>query len=150
MSVSANLRRVVTGLAPDGRSTVFLDAPMPPGEIAATAWHTPAVPADNGGSADAAPPFTFDLMHNGGTVFMLVRMAPGHRADMHATDTIDYITMISGRMVLELETGEVALEPGTLCIDRGILHGWRNDGPEEAVYTVVTIPSRPVGKGSTV
>ena len=109
--------------------------------------HPPTVPADNSGSVDVTPPFSMKLMHGGGTMFVLIRMAPGTRADMHVSDTIDYITIISGTMVLEVESGEeVPLTPGTLCIDRGVPHAWRNDGPDEVVYTVVTVPAVPVGK----
>jgi len=150
-------RCVVTGLDEAGKSCFIADGPAPPlGDTVSLAWRTAAVPADN----TVAPPTSehdspaagqlFEMMHGGGTTFMLVRMAPGARADFHATDTIDYITMLSGRMVLETETGETTLEPGDLCVDRGILHAWRNDGAEAALYTVVTIPSHPVGAGRTV
>jgi quercetin dioxygenase-like cupin family protein len=150
-------RRVVTGLDEAGKSCFIADgAVLPLGDTVSIAWRTAGVPADN--TVVLAPPdntapvpgLLFEMMHGGGTTFMLVRMAPGARADFHATDTIDYITMLSGRMVLETETGETTLEPGDLCVDRGILHAWRNDGAEEALYTVVTIPSHPVGAGRTV
>ena len=144
------IRRVVTGLDAAGKSTALIDGPVPETHPnAMTVWHTPEIPADNSGTADVAPPFTLDLIHNGGTVFMLCRIPPGAGAPMHATDTIDYLTIISGEITIELETGDVTLRPGDLCVDRGILHGWRNHGHEDAVYTVVTIPSLPVGGGRT-
>jgi len=149
-------RRVVTGLNEAGKSCFIADDAVPTlGDTVSLAWRTRGVPADNSvvqGPFDNAAPaagLLFEMMH-GGTTFMLVRMAPGARADFHATDTIDYITMLSGRMVLETETGETTLEPGDLCVDRGILHAWRNDGAEAALYTVVTIPAHPVGSGRTV
>lgn len=144
------IRRVVTGLDPAGKSTAIIDGPVPELQpIALTVWHTPAVPADNSGSMDTAPSFSVDLIHGGGTVFLITRMPPGVHVPFHATDTIDYITMISGQVILELETGDVVLSAGDLCIDRGIVHGWRNEGPETALYSVVTIPSLPVGSGRT-
>ncbi|MET0362564.1 MAG: cupin domain-containing protein [Sphingobium sp.] len=149
--MSRDVRRIVTGLDTDGRARIILDASVPRDDTTATTvWHTPTVPADNSGTTDVSPPFGFDLMHNGGTVFLLVRMPAGSQGKTHATDTIDYITIVSGTVILELDGEEVALTPGMLCIDRGVLHSWRNDGPDEAVYTVVTIPALPVGAGSTV
>jgi mannose-6-phosphate isomerase-like protein (cupin superfamily) len=52
--------------------------------------------------------------------------------------------------VLVVETGEVTLRAGDLIVDRGVIHGWRNDGVEPAVYVSVTLPARPVGLGRTV
>ena len=54
------------------------------------------------------------------------------------------------RVVLALETGEVTLRPGDLIVDRGVIHGWRNDGAVPAVFASVTIPAKPVGAGRTV
>ena len=51
---------------------------------------------------------------------------------------------------LVLEAGETRCGPGTLIVDRGVIHGWRNDGPATAVYASVTLPAKPVGKGRTV
>ena len=69
---------------------------------------------------------------------------------MHATDTIDYLVVVSGELVLVLETGEVTLRAGDLIVDRGVLHGWRNDSDAPTTYVSVTIPAHPVGKGRTV
>ena len=74
----------------------------------------------------------------------------GGEAFLHATDTIDYLVMIAGEVVLALETGEVTLRPGDLIVDRGVIHGWRNDGAVPAVFASVTIPAKPVGAGRTV
>jgi len=49
-----------------------------------------------------------------------------------------------------LETGEVTLRAGDLIVDRGVIHGWRNDAGVPAVYASVTIPAKPVGQGRTV
>jgi mannose-6-phosphate isomerase-like protein (cupin superfamily) len=53
-------------------------------------------------------------------------------------------------VVLVLETGEVTLRAGDCIVDRGVIHGWRNDGAVPAVYASVTIPAHPVGQGRTV
>ncbi|MET0370418.1 MAG: cupin domain-containing protein [Sphingobium sp.] len=145
-------RRVVTGLDPQGRSAIVLDGPVPgAARNVQTIWSTDSIPADNGAGADSIRDFSFDLMHSGASAFIQVRMPPGPgSAPMHATDTIDYITMLSGSVTILLETGETVLHAGDMCVDRGIVHGWRNDGMEDAVYSVVTIPAHPVGAGRTV
>jgi mannose-6-phosphate isomerase-like protein (cupin superfamily) len=92
------------------------------------------------------------MLHDGGTNFLLTELPPGAGGDafMHATDTIDYLVMLSGAVVLVLETGEVTLRAGDLIVDRGVIHGWRNDGDAPAVFCSVTLPAHPVGKGRTV
>ena len=69
---------------------------------------------------------------------------------MHATDTLDYIVVIGGEIVLVLETGETVLRAGDFLVDRGVLHAMRNDGESDALIAVVTLPAHPVGKGRTV
>jgi quercetin dioxygenase-like cupin family protein len=146
-------RRVITGLDDQGRSAVLIDGPVRAFEAGwgGYVWHTEAVPADNSGCQDAAPPgFSYDLFHDGGSNFFVIDMPPGERSSVHATDTVDYIVIMSGEVVLELEAGEGLLKAGDLVTDRGVIHAWRNDGPQPCRYAVVTLPAHPVGKGRTV
>lgn len=142
-------RRVATGLDSQGRSCIAVDDLVPAANAAVgLAWATATSPADN---LAPCPPVGdwWELTHAGGSTFILVRMVPGASAPMHATDTIDYITMLSGEMTIVTQTGEAVLRAGDLFVDRGILHAWRNDGAVDAVYTVVTIAAHPVGAGRT-
>ena len=146
-------RRVVIGLGEDGRSCVQFDGAVPQlGPVANLIWRTGAVPADNSGQEDAAVPYQMDFLHDGGANFIVTEFPPGQGelAFMHATDTIDYLVVIGGEIVLVLEAGETKCGPGTLIVDRGVNHGWRNDGAETAVYVSVTLPAKPVGEGRTV
>lgn len=146
-------RRIVTGLDAEGKSCVLFDGPVPRhGPVANLVWRSDAVPADNTGKTDAAAPYAMEMLHDGGTNFILTELPPdlGGEAFMHATDTLDYLVVISGEVVLVLETGEVTLRAGDLIVDRGVIHGWRNDGAVPAVYASVTIPALPVGPGRTV
>jgi mannose-6-phosphate isomerase-like protein (cupin superfamily) len=146
-------RRVVTGLDAEGKSCVIFDGPVPRhAPVANLVWRSAAVPADNGGIADAAVPYAMEMLHDGGANFILTELPPGMggEAFMHATNTIDYLVVISGEVVLVLETSEVTLRAGDLIIDRGVIHGWRNDGDVPAIYASVTIPARPVGQGRTI
>lgn len=144
-------RRVVTGLNAQGQSCVIFDGPVPRhGGSTATIWRSEAVPADNSGNADASTEYSMEHLHGGGSNFMLVTFPPGIGRYMHATDTLDYLVVLSGEVVLELEAGEVRMGPGTCIVDRGVLHSWRNDGPGEAVMISVTLPAHPVGEGRAI
>jgi quercetin dioxygenase-like cupin family protein len=148
-----SLRRVVTGLDAEGRSCVKFDGDAPRHDgVANLVWRTSSVPADNSGDEDASVPYRMEFLHDGGTNFIFTEFPPGRGelAFMHATDTIDYLVVISGEITLVLEESETVCGPGTLIVDRGVNHGWRNDGAEMAVYASVTIPAKPVGKGRTV
>jgi len=154
MSIS-DYRRIVTGIGEDGRSCILFDGPIPASSPATgLAWHTEAIPADNSGGEDMGEAeFSFGLMHSGASTFMVAEYPPGMGQDMsywHATDTIDYIVVLKGEIVLELEAGEVKMKVGDFIVDRGVVHSWRNDGPDVAASAIVTIPAKPVGKGKTV
>jgi mannose-6-phosphate isomerase-like protein (cupin superfamily) len=146
-------RRVVTGLDAEGRSCILFDGPTPRhGPVVNLVWRSAGAPADNAGAEDAAAPYEMSMLHDGGANFLVTELPPGlaGEAFMHATDTLDFLVVISGELVLVVETGEVTLGPGDLIVDRGVVHGWRNDGPAPAVYASVTLPARPVGRGRTV
>lgn len=144
-------RRVVTGLGDDGRSRVVIDAPISSlDETAATLMWRCSLPADNAGSQDRAAAYTLDLLHSGDANFAMCEFAPGVDAFMHATDTIDFLVVISGRVTLVLEDGVADLGPGDCVVDRGVPHAWRNDHEEPCRCAVVTIPARPVGRGRTI
>jgi mannose-6-phosphate isomerase-like protein (cupin superfamily) len=144
-------RRVVTGLDAQGRSAIVIDGPVPRDEHGANqlVWRAAAFPADNSGAADSSVPFSVDLMKDGSAGFSIAQLPPGIPRFMHATDTLDYLVILSGTLVLETETGEVTLRPGDCVVQRGTAHAWRNDGPETAVMASITLPALPVGRGGT-
>jgi len=145
-------RRVVTGLNAQGKSCVVIDGPViDHGSPARLVWHTAALPADNSSNEDAgAQRYSFDLMHSGGSNFLITEMPVGLSRFMHITDTVDYMVIISGRGVLELEDGDVEVGPGDYIVDRGVMHSWRIDGPEPLTMACVTVPAQPMAGGRTV
>jgi quercetin dioxygenase-like cupin family protein len=149
--VSAGHRRIVTGLNADGKSCLLIDGDIArPASTSNLIWQS-SLPADNSGQTDAAArPFEIATVHHDGSNFLLIEFAPGTAPHLHATDTLDYFVMLAGRVTLELETGAVTLSPGDFVVNRGVMHGWRNDGPEMAVLAAITVPSRPVGLGRTI
>ena len=140
----------------------------------AEVWVTDATPADNVKKGDAAqwkmrlePPA-------GGSVFRFFQLAPEDKTltpreleertaamfaaiggahcrvdiqrhpSMHATRTVDYVVLLSGRVTLLLDKGEVELKPFDVVVQRGTNHGWVNRGTELALFAAVLIDAKPL------
>lgn len=59
---------------------------------------------------------------------------------MHTTPTIDIVTVLSGRVVIELDDGATKeLGAGDVLIQNGTRHAWRNPFDEVAVMQAVSI-----------
>lgn len=146
-------RRVITGLDAAGKSCIQIDGPLVAvaNGGARMAWRTQSLPADNSATTDCEfAAFDFDLMHSGGSMFMVMEYPAESQAFWHATDTLEYVAMLSGEIVFETETGEVTLKAGDVLVDRGIVHSWRNDSGRPARAAITILPAHPVGKGRTV
>ncbi len=128
-------RRVITGLDADGRSCFLFDGPSP-----MVVWQTDAALADNGTRHDAGGgTFRFP---DSGTLFCFSDFAPGRGTATHASDTLDYIVVVSGEVIFVTETGETLLRACNVLVDRGNMHNWRNDGPEACHIMNVLTPAR--------
>jgi len=140
-------RRVVTGLDEQGRSCILFDGPS---EV--VVWQTKSHPVDNGGRIDrGGPDFAFPS-GDGHTSFIVFDFPPDEALfgpGMHATDTIDYIVVMSGEVTLVTETGECLLRAGDVAVDRGIVHGWRNDSGKPTRMGIAFVTAQPVGTGAT-
>jgi quercetin dioxygenase-like cupin family protein len=147
---AAPARRVVTGLGEDGKSRVIIDGPVERAQVASSSVWRSTIPADNTGSADAAVPFTIDMVHFDGSNFLLIEFPPGMEPFMHATDTLDYFVMLQGEVEFATETGAVRLKPGDLVVNRGTMHAWRNDTDDVAVLAAMTVPAKPLAAGRTI
>jgi mannose-6-phosphate isomerase-like protein (cupin superfamily) len=67
------------------------------------------------------------------------------RPGMHITDTIDFVHVISGQMVLELDRREVTVKTGDTVIMRGAWHNWRNEWDEPCTVASVLVGTNRVG-----
>lgn len=152
VAVSHPARRVITGLNAEGKSCVIIDGAVPhfAERGLALIWATREHPASNAGSTDPVAPYAIDMLHMPGSNFAICTFTPGAEAFMHATDTIDYLVIIAGKVTLVLEEGEALLGPGDLVVDRGVMHAWRNDSAEPCIAAVVNLPAQPVGAGRTI
>jgi naringenin degradation protein FdeH len=63
---------------------------------------------------------------------------------MHTTRTVDYIVVLSGRVTLLLDKGEVELKPFDVVVQRGTNHGWVNRGTEPALMAAILIDAKPL------
>lgn len=138
-----------------------------PGLSVTTLWATDHTPADNTGATD---PTLQQLGHDPapqGTIFRFYEFPPdavrppnpskllglqGWTEDdlkindmMHATNSIDYLVVLSGEMTMVMEDGsEVVLRRGDSLVQRGTKHGWSNRGAEPVLLFVVLSGAKPL------
>ncbi|MCW2959147.1 MAG: hypothetical protein JWP18_1950 [Solirubrobacterales bacterium] len=62
--------------------------------------------------------------------------APG----FHTSDTIDYVLILEGELVLKLDDGvEVQLQPGSCVVQNGTRHAWENRAAKQAILMSVIL-----------
>ncbi len=63
--------------------------------------------------------------------------------DAHATDTLDYVTVLRGEVVLVVGESEITLGPGDSVVQQpGVPHDWQNRSAEQAVMVGVLLSAR--------
>jgi len=153
-----NVRRIVTGHDQKGRAIIATDetfsataSPARPGISRVEVWSTDTMPVDNSeGAAGDAQRAGFVKRYNyvgtgQGTVVRITEFAPGAPKFMHRTETVDYAILLSGECDLELDDGKtVHMKPGDICVQRGTMHAWVNNGSLPAVFAFVLIDADPV------
>jgi quercetin dioxygenase-like cupin family protein len=151
--MSLKIRRVVTGHDANGRAIVKIDAPVKnvisgrPGAHSSVIWSTKGFPVDNDDDFDGALR-DVHTSESDGTVFRVVHYAPGVTPRNHRTDSIDYATVISGEIDMELDDGVVVhLKAGDVLVQRGTIHNWVNRGNEPCTIAFVLIGAKPVTVG---
>ena len=153
--MALQVRRVITGHDANGRAIVRIDEVSKnlssgrPGATACNIWTTEGFPADNDGGEDAGQRKAGTTLPDG-TIFRVIEFAPGVAARNHRTDSIDYITVISGEIDMELDDSSVHLQAGDVMVQRGTIHNWVNRGPAPCVLSVVLIDAKSVEAGGTV
>jgi quercetin dioxygenase-like cupin family protein len=153
--MSLTVRRVVTGHDENGRAIVSIDEISKnivqgrPGAHAAVIWTSEGFPVDNDGSADTSGRKVGTTLDNG-TVFRVVSFAPGVTPRNHRTDSIDYATVISGEIDMELDGTSVHLKAGDVLVQRGTIHNWVNKGTAPCVIAFVLVAAKPVSVGGKV
>ena len=159
-------RCVVTGHDADGNAVIVSDGP-PPGVIetdgyAFAQWlclDAPPSTVDDDGEAPTGPVALEP--HPGGCSVRVLRLpAPDtdgpdderwlrvdgddpDRPGMHATDTLDLMVVLEGRIVLGLDDGERVLSPGDIVVQRGNRHRWRVSGDVPCTFAACMLRPDP-------
>ena len=153
-----SVRRIVTGHDSQGKAIVARDEVVAgasrPGRldlVRCEIWSSDKMPVDNSSAAaEAAQRAGFVKRYNyvgtgQGTVVRFLQIMPGAPKFMHRTETLDYGILMSGECDLELDDGKtVHMKAGDICIQRGTMHAWVNNGTEPCVFAFVLIDADPV------
>lgn len=147
------IRRVVTGHDDKGNAVVKVDELAKnvisnrPGAQSCVIWSTKGFPVNNDGDVDPSAT-SIGTTIEGGSVFRIVRYAPGVTPRNHRTDSIDYAVVISGQIDMDLGNGVVVnLKAGDVLVQRGTVHNWVNRFDEPCVIAFSLISAKPVSVG---
>jgi quercetin dioxygenase-like cupin family protein len=153
--MSLTIRRVVTGHNEQGKARVVIDEIAKnvtsgrPGANAAVIWSTEGFPVDNDGNADTSGRKVGTTLDNG-VVFRVVSFAPGVTPRNHRTDSIDFASVLSGEIDMDLDGEVVHLKAGDVLVQRGTIHNWINKGTVPCVIAFVLVAAKPVTAGGQV
>jgi mannose-6-phosphate isomerase-like protein (cupin superfamily) len=164
------MNRVVTGYDENGNPAIIASGEPPTvihaGRYTTTElWVSPRGPitatpqdASAGDWALEPPP--------GGACFRIVELAPGEDADdsaaddsapedsgleaehagfqeAHATETLDYVTILRGEVTLVVGEAEVTLRPGDSVVQQpGVPHDWQNRSDQPAAMVGVLLSAQ--------
>lgn len=142
------LRRVVTSDDATGRGVVLQDGePANSFELNGTRitrlWETSElpVPLPLGGDAGATAGNAYRAGFRG-TSFYIAELPGGARAPsipMHQNATLDYMAILSGRIVLRIENRDIELGPGDTIVQGGNQHSWINRWEEPCLLLFVVV-----------
>ena len=154
------VRLVVAKTGADGKGH-FVEPGMParfraPGIVdVAFVWGSASTPELPDGIG--APPSNIHMHNAGGTTFGIVCYAPNsagkfdeaqrssmgnevHDDGMHKTDSVDYDVVISGRIDVYLDGGEMrTLGQGDMIVMAGANHSWQNPYDEPCIFATVNV-----------
>ena len=159
------MNRVVTGFDENGSPAVIVQG-EPPTVISAgrytttELWVAGAAPRSAGVTDTSTAEWALEPPP-GGACFRIVEIAPdqpgpagastaqdGAEAHSefqgaHATDTLDYVTILRGEVTLIVGDTEVVLRPGDSVVQQpGVPHDWQNRSGDTAVMVGVLLSAR--------
>ena len=152
---ATDIRRIVTGVGADDKSTVTLDSriklsPAPNDLNWAHLWVTDTYPPEIS-AADTRDKFIGVAPPENGTQFGVVEIPPLNPAHpsqplWHRTRTVDYVVVMSGEIDLVLENSVVHLKAGDTVVQQATNHAWVNRGTEVCRLLFVLLDAkRPKG-----
>ena len=148
--MALTVRRVVTGHDENGKAIVKIDEVMSeprsprPGNQGHGVWATDVYPANLNTDADGKEiePGAPGSMP---TKFRISQYDPGVTARMHRTQSIDYVVVMKGEIDMELDDGVIVhLNEGDVCVQRGTIHNWINNGTEPCIVAFILLAADPI------
>ena len=143
------MKRVVTGWQQDGTPDVLIEGE--PGLVvdfgqtsASEIWMSSSMPPDTRGRADTVPQAWQLEPPPGGTIFRLATHQPGEEVAPHATETVDYVVVLSGELTLLIGDREIVLLAGDTVVQQATPHGWANRSTEPCTIAAVLVSTRAV------
>ncbi len=150
------IRRVITGHDNKNVAKVIIDGPAtntktPRDGVSSTLmWSTDEMPADiavGKGAEDMGARILGTAPPENGSRFIVMEFGPGIASEMHRTETIDYIAVLSGEIDMDMDDSTVKLKAGDIMVQRGTNHAWVNRGKEPARLVIVLLDAKPLGIG---
>lgn len=156
-SSEPGMKRYVTGVDDEGRSYFVSEDVIRPPEPGVDVWryepsdiaHWVAAISDEAAAAAVEPP-------PGGAWWGWANFPPGEdpigvgmpgvdENGFHTTRTIDFIYVLSGTLVLQLDRGFARLTPGDTVVMQATRHAWRNGSSTESASMISLLhsPVRP-------
>jgi quercetin dioxygenase-like cupin family protein len=150
-----NIRRIVTGHGAAGEAMIWINGAaanhkFPNDKITSTLmWSTDASPAQLFGSEDEGARILGSAPPLNGSRFTIMEFHPGNEANLHRTDTVDYVICLAGEIDMFLDdTRFITLRAGDVLIQRGTLHAWANRSDKPCRLAVVLLDAVPKREGS--
>ena len=141
--MTLEVRRVVTGHDKNGKARVVIDElsdnviSRRAGQQSTVIWATNQTPANLEVLNDLSAEVKDTTVPNG-TVFRISRFEPGVAPRNHRTASMDYAIVLSGKIDMELDDGEVVnLKAGDVLVQRGTVHNWTNPGTEPCIIAFI-------------
>ncbi len=150
------IRRVITGHDSKNVAKVIIDGPAtntktPRDGVSSTLmWSTDTMPADiaiGEGAEDMGARILGTAPPENGSRFIVMEFGPGIASEMHRTETIDYIAVLSGEIDMDMDDSTVTLKAGDIMVQRGTNHAWVNRSKEPARLVIVLLDAKPLGIG---
>ena len=144
----APIRRVITGHDGKNVAKVIIEGPAtntktPRDGVASTLmWSSDRMPVDiaiGENVEDMGARILGTAPPENGSRFIVMEFAAGVVSEMHRTETIDYIVMLSGEIDMDMDDSTVKLRAGDIMVQRGTNHAWvnRSDRPCRIAFILI-------------
>jgi quercetin dioxygenase-like cupin family protein len=143
--MASTIRRVVTGQAENGRAVILADGPPLGAESPPRVFWQTTSQDDRIAPSEASQAETMEFgPPTDGTLYLIAEWPPGLVSARHRTNTIDYVTILSGEIWLCLDETEVLLNAGDCVVQGGVVHTWKNRTQETCFASVVMVGTNTV------